>query len=183
MVATATPGLDLNLRAPDFKLKGSDDKIYSLSEVKGKHGLLVIFMCNHCPYVKAVIDQLVSDVKKLYTLGIGVVAINSNDPINYPEDSFDNMKLFARAHKMGFPYLFDETQGAAKSYGAVCTPDFFGFNKDLMLRYRGRFDNRGRIDNTESSDHELLKAMIEIASTGQCSAPQYPSIGCSIKWK
>jgi peroxiredoxin len=183
MVATATPGLDLKMRATDFNLRSVDDKLYTLKNVQGKNGLLLIFMCNHCPYVQAIINQLVDDVKKLNTLGIGVVGINANDTTSYPEDSFENMKLFAKEHKMSFPYLLDETQEIAKAYGAVCTPDFFGFNSDLMLRYRGRFDNRGRSDNPEISNHELLKAMTEIASTGKFSAPQYPSIGCSIKWK
>ena len=182
MVALETPAINKNMLAIDFNLSGIDGKKYTLETMRGKNGILVIFMCNHCPYVKAIIKKLVEDVKKLNAVGIGVIGINANDVANYPEDSFENMKLFAKEHEIIFPYVFDETQNIARSYGAICTPDFFGFNNQLLLRYRGRFDSSGKSDNP-NANRELLSAMTEVASIGDFSGVQYPSIGCSIKWR
>ncbi len=168
----------------DFNLKSVDDKNSTLKDVAGEKGLLVVFMCNHCPYVKAIIDRLVSDAKELQANGIGVVAIMSNDVTNYPEDSFENMKLFADENGFTFPYLIDETQEVAKTYGAVCTPDFFGYNAEGDLQYRGRLDevNPSKLA-TDSTKKELLEAMLQVAKTGTAPSEQTPSMGCSIKWR
>lgn len=177
-----TPKTDKGWKAKDFNLKGVDGKKHSLSELAGKNGLLVMFICNHCPFVKAIIDKLVIDVAILQKEGIGVVAINANDAASYPEDSYENMIEFAKSHRFTFPYLHDETQAVAKNYDAVCTPDFFGFSKNLELQYRGRFDESG-MKQLASSKHELLEAMREIAEKGAFTGQEKPSIGCSIKWK
>lgn len=156
--------------------------MYSLDQVRGPKGVLVMFICNHCPYVKATIARIVSDAKELQALGMGVVAIMSNDVVGYPDDSFDNMKRFAAANAISFPYLIDETQEVAKAYGAVCTPDFFAFNADLELQYRGRLDESWQLIIPDPK-RELLLACREIVATGKATAPQNSSIGCSIKWK
>jgi len=182
MVRTETPVCEFGLAAPDFALPGVDGKTYRLADVRGPNGLLVMFICNHCPYVQAVRDRIVRDVNDLKKLGIGAVAISSNDPTDYPEDSFDNMKKIAVAWKLPMPYLFDETQAVAKTYGAVCTPDFFGYNKDLQLQYRGRLD-ASRKEAAPDARRDLFDAMQQVAKSGQGPKDQIPSMGCSIKWK
>jgi peroxiredoxin len=182
-VAEHTPICDFGWKAPSFSLPGVDGKTYSLDELKGPNGTLVMFICNHCPYVKAVIDRIVPDADALKPLGINTVAICANDASTYPDDSYDNMKVFAREHGFTFPYLHDESQDVARAYDAVCTPDFFGFNKDLELQYRGRLDASGREPASPDVRRELFEAMKQIAETGQGPREQIPSIGCSIKWK
>ncbi len=183
MVRTKTPGLDLGAQAPDFALKGVDGNTYTFADINGPKGTLVMFICNHCPYVKGSIDRIVRDCKELKEAGIGAVAIMSNDTTTYPADSFENMKKFAAAHEMPFPYLIDETQEVARAYGAVCTPDFFGYNADGELQYRGRIDSGGPREPEPGARRELLEAMEQIAETGQGPKEQIPSIGCSIKWR
>jgi len=182
MVRTETPVCDFGKAPPDFALPGVDGKTYRLADVRGPRGLLVMFICNHCPYVQAVHERIVRDVKELSTLGIGAVAISANDPTDYPEDSFDNMKKIAVTWQLPMPYLFDETQQVAKSYGAVCTPDFFGYNKDLKLQYRGRLD-ASRKEAAPDARRDLFEAMRQVAETGKGPKDQIPSMGCSIKWK
>tara|TARA_Y100000588_G_C14176948_1_gene891823 strand:- start:1003 stop:1548 length:546 start_codon:yes stop_codon:yes gene_type:complete len=177
-----TPICQFGTKAISFNLKGIDEKIYNLEKIKGENGSLIMFICNHCPYVKGVVDRLVSDISYLQQKGIGCVAIMSNDVNNYPEDSFENMKKFSKDNNFTFPYLYDETQEIAKSYGAVCTPDFFGYNKNLELQYRGRLDNSG-ISGEELKDKELLNAFDQIIKSGNGPKEQTPSMGCSIKWK
>jgi peroxiredoxin len=169
--------------APDFALRGVDGKVWSRDGCRGPNGLLVMFICNHCPYVRAVIDRIARDARDLAPLGIGVVAISANDPVAYPEDSFGRMVEFARHHALPFPYLYDETQGMAHAYGAVCTPDFFGFNARLELQYRGRLDASRRDPAPAGARRELFEAMKLIAATGKGPAEQLPSVGCSIKWR
>lgn len=183
MALTRTPVCQFGLPAPHFNLPGVDGRTWSLSECAGPRGLLVMFICNHCPYVKAIQKRLVKDVSELKTLGIGSVAIMSNDPESYPEDSFENMRAMARDQAYPFPYLLDETQSVAKLYGAVCTPDFFGYNAQLELQYRGRLDDSAHDPVMDHPDRELLKAMMQIAETGQGPIEQIPSMGCSIKWR
>ena len=182
-MAEHTPICDFGWKAPSFTLPGVDGKTYRLDELKGPNGTLVAFICNHCPYVKAVIDRIVRDADALKALGVNTVAICANDATTYPDDSFDNMKRFAEAHHFTFPYLHDEGQDVARAYDAVCTPDFFGFNADLELQYRGRLDASGREPASPSVRRELFEAMKQIAETGQGPRQQIPSIGCSIKWK
>jgi peroxiredoxin len=182
-MAEETPVCDFGWKAPPFTLPGTDGKTYSLEGLRGPNGTLVMFICNHCPYVKAVIDRIVRDVKQLRPLGMSAVAISSNDTVHYPEDSFENMKRFAEAHHFGFPYLFDESQDVARAYGAACTPDFFGFNGKLELQYRGRLDASRKEAAPSGVRRDLFEAMKEIASTGRGPSEQIPSIGCSIKWK
>ena len=182
MVALQTPKTNKGWKAVDFNLPGVDGNNYSLKQIAGKNGLVVMFICNHCPFVKAIVDKLVIDANTLQKTGIGVVAINANDARNYPDDSYENMISFAKTHKFSFPYLHDETQSIAKKYDAVCTPDFFGFDKNLELQYRGRFDESG-MKQLATSKHELLEAMQEIAQKGKFSGQANPSIGCSIKWR
>ncbi|MGD9502694.1 MAG: thioredoxin family protein [Methyloceanibacter sp.] len=182
-MAEETPVCDFGWKAPAFRLPGVDGKTYSLDELKGRNGTLVMFICNHCPYVKAVIDRIVRDVNELRALGVGAVAISANDASHYPEDSFDNMKRFAAAHKFSFPYLYDESQDVARAYDAACTPDFYGFNAKLELQYRGRLDESRKEAAPEGVRRDLYEAMKEIAETGRGPAEQIPSIGCSIKWK
>lgn len=169
--------------APGFALPGIDGRVWSLADVRGERGTLVAFICNHCPYVVAIIDRLVGDAALLRAEGIGVVGINSNDPAQYPEDSFDNMKAFARTHGLDFPYLFDESQEVARAWGAVCTPDFFGLDRSGRLRYRGRLDESGRLPAAPDARRELLDAMRQVAATGRGPERQTPSMGCSIKWR
>ena len=182
-MAVSTPVCDFGWRAPDFALPGTDGRIWRLSEVAGPKGMLAMFICNHCPYVQSVIDRIVRDARDLQALGIGVVAISSNDPAAYPEDGFDAMRAEAEKHAFPFPYLFDETQEVAKAYGATCTPDFFGFDAGLGLQYRGRLDASGRNPAPPDARRELFEAMALVAETGMGPAEQVPSMGCSIKWK
>ena len=182
-MAVSTPICDFGWKAPDFALTGIDGKPYTLDDVKGPNGTLVMFICNHCPYVKAVAERLAADVKALRAEGIGAVAIMSNDPEYNTEDSPENMKLFAERHGFTFPYVFDESQAVARAYDAACTPDFYGFNADLELQYRGRLDSSGRHPAPPDAKRELLAAMTEIARTGRGPEDQTPSMGCSIKWR
>ena len=181
-MAAVTPRSDLGQPAPPFDLVGTDNKRYALDTARGKNGLLVMFICNHCPYVKAVLDKLVRDACDLAAHGIGSVAICSNDAADYPEDSFDNMAAVSERMRFPFPYLWDETQSVAKAYGAVCTPDFFGFNARLELQYRGRLDDAGRSPKP-NAPRELYQAMVEVSRTGKGPARQLASVGCSIKWR
>jgi peroxiredoxin len=182
MAATAEP-IQRGMIAPDFTLPGTDGQRWTRDAIVGPHGLLVAFICNHCPYVQAIIDRLVRDARALQEAGIGVVAISSNDVVAYAQDSFEHMRAFAQRHGFSFPYLYDESQEVARAYGAVCTPDFFGFNHDLQLEYRGRLDASGRQPAAPDAQRELLEAMKQIAVTGHGPAEQTASIGCSIKWK
>ncbi len=183
MVSLETPVCDFGQAAPDFSLPGVDGKVWTRDACKGLKGLLVMFICNHCPYVKAVRDRLVRDTRELAALGIGCVAIMSNDPAEYPEDSFDNMQKVAAEFDFPFPYLLDETQAVAKAYGAVCTPDFFGYNADLGLQYRGRLDASRKETAPADARRDLFEAMRTVAATGQGPREQIPSMGCSIKWR
>ena len=182
MVALETPVCEFGLPAIDFDLPGTDDRNWTLETCRGPNGLLVMFICNHCPYVKAVIDRLVRDTNELKEFGVNSVAIMSNDPADYPEDSFENMKAVALDNHFGFPYLIDETQEVAEKYGAVCTPDFFGYNGDLQLQYRGRLDASGVKPASPDVRRELFEGMKRVAQTGRGPAEQIPSMGCSIKW-
>jgi peroxiredoxin len=182
-MAVAQTDIALDTRAPDFRLPATDGRTYSLKDVAGEKGAVIVFICNHCPYVKAVIDRLVADARALMGEGVGFAAICSNDASSYPEDSFPKMGEFARKHAFPFPYLHDETQDVAHAYGAVCTPDFFGFDRDLKLKYRGRLDEGRATPPPPNARRELLEAMRAIAAGGPAPANQVPSIGCSIKWK
>jgi peroxiredoxin len=182
-MAVSTPAGELGATAPDFALPGVDGKTWSLASVRGKRGTVVAFICNHCPYVKAVIDRFVADAKALNEVGVGVVAIMPNDWTTHPDDSPDMMREFAATHGFSFPYLVDETQEIARAYGAVCTPDVFGFDRDLKLRYRGRIDSAGKGPAGTGTHRELLEAMRMIADSGEGPAEQFPSMGCSIKWR
>ena len=177
-----TPICDFGQAAKSFELKSTNNEIIKLNDVKGTNGTLVMFICNHCPYVKAVIKDIVEDCKNLEKLGVKAVAICSNDTINYPEDSFENMIEFAKKHQFNFPYLFDETQNVAKSYDAVCTPDFFGYNNNLELQYRGRIRELDNLKPVRAGDSDLFSAMKQIAETGKGPETQIPSAGCGIKW-
>lgn len=183
MPALETPKNNNNFKMIDFILPGVDGRMHNLAACAGARGTLVMFICNHCPYVKAVIDRLADDCRYLAGHGIGAVAIMPNDTAAYPADSLDNMKLFAAAHALPFPYLIDETQEIARVYGAVCTPDIFGFNADGLLRYRGRVDSAGPKEAGPNTVRELRTAMQQIAATGDGPAEQFPSIGCSVKWR
>lgn len=183
MVSLETPVCDFGLPALDFALPGVDGRIWTLAQCRGDKGLLVMFICNHCPYVKAVRDRLVRDTRELLDYGIKSVAIMSNDTADYPEDSFDNMKAVAAEFDFSFPYLLDETQAVAQAYGAVCTPDFFGYNADLKLQYRGRLDASRKDAAPADAHRDLFEAMKQVALTGQGPREQIPSMGCSIKWK
>ncbi len=183
MVSLQPPICDFGWKAVDFSLKGVDAKTYSLADIKGENGTLVMFICNHCPYVKAILDRLVRDVGELRDKGIGAIAVMTNDPAEYPEDSFDNMVKVARDNAFTFPYVVDQTQEVGRAYGAVCTPDFFGFNADLELQYRGRLDSSGKQPAGPDARRELFEAMCLIAETGEGPRQQIPSMGCSIKWR
>jgi peroxiredoxin len=180
---TQTPICDFGKKAVPFKLKSTEGKIISLEDLKGKNGTLIMFICNHCPYVKAITKDIVEDCNELKKLGINSIAISSNDPTNYPEDSFENMIEFAKKNEFSFPYLIDETQVIAKAYDAVCTPDFFGYNKDLELQYRGRSRELKNLIPIRDGKSDLYKAMKQIAETNHGPKDQIPSAGCSIKWK
>ena len=179
----ATPPIcDFGWKARAFELPATDGKIYALSEIRGPKGTLIAFICNHCPYVKSVIDRLVRDAKDLQAAGIGVAAICANDAVEYPDDSFANMKKFAEKHSFTFPYLHDESQAVARAYDAVCTPDFFGFNAKDELQYRGRLD-ASRTQAVPDARRDLYEAMLLVARTGKGPHEQVASMGCSIKWK
>ena len=180
-MATA-PICNFGWRAVDFDLPGTDGKRYRLADIKGPKGLLVMFICNHCPYVKAVIARIVRDCAELKGHGIGSVAISANDPTDYPEDSFDQMQRVARELRFPFPYLWDESQEVARAYDAACTPDFFGFNSKLELQYRGRLD-ASRTTAVPNARRELFEAMVQVANTAKGPTEQISSMGCSIKWK
>jgi len=182
MVELITPPVARGWKAPDFRLKGTDGKYYTLNDVKGPKGLLVMFICNHCPFVQAIADKIAIEAKALAVLGIGSIAVMPNDVENYPEDSFDNMIRFKKMHGFIFPYVIDATQEVAKAYGAVCTPDFFGLDAALTLQYRGRLDSSG-MQRLQGGKRELFEAMKQVAEEGRAPAMQNPSIGCSIKWK
>ena len=183
MALLTSPVCEFGQKALDFTLPGVDDRTWSLQQCMGQKGLLIMFICNHCPYVKAVQDRIVRDTRELKQLGIESVAIMSNDATEYPEDSFDNMKLLAQKLEFTFPYLFDETQQIAKQYNAVCTPDFFGYNSDFELQYRGRLDASRKEAAPEDTRRDLFEAMKLISETGRGPQQQIPSMGCSIKWK
>lgn len=181
MVSLQTPICDFGWRAPDFDLLGVDGKRYTLADVRGERGLLVMFICNHCPYVKAIRPRLVRDLTELKAIGINAIGIMSNDPTDYPEDGFEHMKAVAQEFGFPFPYVIDPTQEVAKAYGAICTPDFFGFNSRLELQYRGRFDESHK-ETAPDTTRDLFEAMKLVAETGNGPQEQIPSIGCSIKW-
>lgn len=183
MVALNPPICDFGRAAPNFDLPGTDGLHHTLASCRGAKGLLVIFMCNHCPFVKAVIDRIVRDTRELAEHGIGSVAIMSNDVTVYPEDDPKIMRQWAQEMNFPFPYLYDETQSVAHAFGAVCTPDYFGYNADLKLQYRGRLDASGRNPAALDAPRELFAAMLAIAQSGNGPALQMPAIGCSIKWK
>lgn len=183
MVSLQTPVCEFGEKAIDFNLPGVDQQQWTLDKCKGQRGLLVIFMSNHCPYVKAIRNKLVRDTRELITLGINSVAIMPNDTVSYPEDSFENMLKVSNEFSFPFPYLLDETQEVAKAYGAVCTPDFFGYNANLELQYRGRLDAAGPKSDDDTQTRELFEAMKLVAETGNGPLDQVPSMGCSIKWR
>lgn len=183
MALMKTPVCDFDQQAVDFNLPGIDGRRWTLADCRGEPATLVMFICNHCPYVKAIRERLVSDMRVLQQHGVGVVAIMPNDPTDYPEDSFDNMRKVAQQWGFSFPYLLDETQEVARGYGAVCTPDFFGYNADLKLQYRGRLDSSGMQPAAPDARRELVEAMQLVARTGRGPDLQTPSMGCSIKWR
>jgi len=177
-----TPICDFGKNAKNFQLNSTDNKIVSLNDVKGQNGTLIMFICNHCPYVKAVIEDIVEDCAKLKNFGVNSVAISSNDTTTHPEDSFDNMIIFSKNYKFNFPYLFDETQQTAKNYDAICTPDFFGYNSNLELEYRGRIRELKNLKPVRNGDSDLYNAMKQISKSGKGPYQQISSLGCSIKW-
>ena len=181
-MASVPPVCDFGWKAADFRLPSTDGRQVELADVRGPSGTLVVFICNHCPYVTGAIARIVRDAGELAPLGVGTVAISANDAAQYPEDGFAAMKDFAERHRLPFPYLYDESQAVARAYGAVCTPDFFGFNSKLELQYRGRLDT-GRKDEIPGARRDLFEAMSRIAETGQGPSDQVASMGCSIKWK
>jgi peroxiredoxin len=178
-----TPVCDFGRPAVDFSLPGTDGRVWTLGQCRGEKGLLVMFICNHCPYVQAVLDRIVRDARELLDHGVRSVAIMSNDPTDYPEDGFDNMRRVAEQHRFPFPYLWDETQAVARAYGAVCTPDFFGYDAGLGLQYRGRLDASRKEAAPPDARRELFEAMRQVAGTGRGPREQVPSMGCSIKWR
>ncbi|MDO5612217.1 MAG: thioredoxin family protein [Paracoccus sp. (in: a-proteobacteria)] len=182
-MAVSPPVCDFGAPLPDFALPGTDGRSYSLADVRGARGTLVMFICNHCPYVQAVMDRIVRDARDLMAAGVGVVAISSNDVASYPQDGPEQMQAEARRHGFPFPYLYDENQDVARAFGAECTPDFFGYNAEGALQYRGRLDASGRTAGAPDARRDLFQAMMQIAETGQGPQDQVPSMGCSIKWK
>ncbi len=182
MVLTKTPICNFGEKPHDYELKGIDGKHYKLKDCVGEKGTVIMFICNHCPYVKAIIEDLVKDTNDLINFGIKAVAIMSNDTKNYPEDSFENMKLFSKKYNFSFPYLIDETQEIAKKYGAVCTPDFFGYNRKLELQYRGRIRELKELKPVREGESDLKRAMQIISETQKGPKEQIPSMGCNIKW-
>ena len=182
-MAATPPVCDFGWPAPDFDLPATDGRRYTLQDFRGANGTLIMFICNHCPYVLAVLDRILRDARDLQALGVGVAAICSNDAEAYPADSFAAMAEMAQRHGFPFPYLHDETQAVARAYDAACTPDFFGFNAELTLQYRGRLDASRREAGPTDLRRDLFEAMKQVAQTGQGPADQIPSMGCSIKWK
>jgi len=182
-MAHVTPICDFGWKPPAFELSGTDGKMWNLEDIRGANGTLVMFICNHCPYVKSIIDRIVDDAGVLQDAGVGVAAICANDANVYPDDSFEHMKSFSSQNGFTFPYLHDESQTVARAWDAVCTPDFFGFNADLELQYRGRLDESGKQPAPPDVKRELLEALKQIAKTGRGPQEQTPSMGCSIKWK
>jgi len=182
MSLTKTPICNFGEKAKNFDLLSTENEKISLKDISGKNATLIMFICNHCPYVKAVIKDIVKDVQELESLGVKTVAIMSNDVKNYPDDSFENMIGFSKIHNFSFPYIIDETQNIAKLYGAVCTPDFFGYNMNLELQYRGRFRELKNLKPVVNGDSDLKIAMKLIAKTGRGPENQIPSMGCNIKW-
>jgi peroxiredoxin len=182
MSLTKSPLCEFGKKADTFRLKSTDNTLISLENIRGKNGLLIMFICNHCPYVIATIDEIVETSKQLQKYKINSLAIMSNDTNSYPEDSFDNMILFAKKYNFSFPYVIDEDQSIANIYDAVCTPDFFGYNNNLELQYRGRIREFNNLKAVTGSENELLKNMIDIGKTGKGPLKQSPSMGCSIKW-
>jgi peroxiredoxin len=182
MSLTETPICNFGEKAKNFNLSSTENQKITIEDVKGENGTLIMFICNHCPYVKAVIKDIVGDARFLEDLGVKTAAIMSNDVKNYPDDSFENMISFSKIHKFSFPYLIDETQDVAKMYGAVCTPDFFGYNKNLELQYRGRIKELKNLKPVVSGDSDLRKAMTLVAKTGKGPTNQISSMGCNIKW-
>ena len=183
MALEKTPLCNFGEQPKDFNLKGIDENKYSLKDVVGANGTLIMFICNHCPYVKAISKEIGETAAELKKYQINVVAIMSNDTLNYPDDSFDNMKIFAKQNNFMFPYLIDESQEVAKNFGAVCTPDFFGYNSRNELQYRGRLRQLKDLKPAINSKNELLEAMIEVSKSGRGPKEQFPSMGCNIKWK
>ncbi len=182
-MAVSPPVCDFGAMMPDFALPDPDGRMHLLDEIAGARGTLVMFICNHCPYVQAIADRIRRDAADLQKHGIGVVAISANDIAEYPQDAPAQMKIEAARHGFTFPYLYDETQTVARAYGAECTPDFFGYNANGELQYRGRLDASGRSAGAADARRELYEAMVQIAETGQGPREQIPSMGCSIKWK
>lgn len=182
-MATTAPVCDFGWTAPGFRLPATDGRSLSFAEVAGPKGTLIMFLCNHCPYVQAILDRILRDAAALQALGIGVAAISSNDAAAYPQDGFAAMVAVAETHRFPFPYLYDETQEVARAYGAACTPDFFGFNAEGALQYRGRLDASGRQPAPEGARRELYEAMRQVAETGRGPEAQVAAMGCSIKWK
>lgn len=183
MVAKTTPLCDYGRPAPGFDLRGVDGQRHTLASARGPNGLLVMFICNHCPYVRAVLDRIIRDTTELAGHGVGSIAIMSNDPTEYREDSWDNMVRIARERAFPFPYVLDESQAVARAYGAVCTPDFFGYNAALELQYRGRLDASGSRPAAPDARRDLYLAMLQVATTGAGPTEQVASMGCSIKWR
>ena len=181
MPALSTPVCEFGWKAQNFSLQSTRNEIIELNKARGQNGTLIMFICNHCPYVVSALDEIIYEAKELIKNDIAVIAISSNDVSTHPEDSFENMKALSAHKKLPFPYLYDETQEVAKTYDAACTPDFFGFNSELRLQYRGRLNNKR--ENPNEIRRELYSAMIEIAKSGKGPREQIPSMGCSIKWK
>ncbi len=183
MVELSTPLCDFGKKPHDFNLLGVDGSYWTLEKCMGKNGLLVMFICNHCPYVLAIVEKLVVETDVLAMKGMNTVAIMPNDTVSYPDDSYENMQKISKKYGFGFPYLYDESQKTTQSYGAICTPDFFGYNSDNELQYRGRFDDRGPKKNNNPNQSDLFRAMFSVARTKKGPTIQQPSIGCSIKWR
>jgi len=183
MVRMTTPPVQTGQTLPDFELTGTDGETWSVAKAMGPKGLVVMFICNHCPYVKSIQERLVEDCRALQDMGVNCLAIMSNDPQEYPEDSFENMKKVAEEKGYPFPYLWDEDQSVAKAWGAVCTPDFFGLDRHGQVHYRGRLDAAGKDSDAAGLRRDLVEAMRELVETGAIRSQQWPSMGCSIKWK
>ncbi len=183
MALVSPPVCDFDWPAPGFRLPATDGRVLSLEDVRGPNGTLVMFICNHCPYVLNALDRILSDAHALLAEGVGVVAISSNDAETYPQDSFPRMQEMAEMRGFPFPYLYDESQNVARAYDAQCTPDFFGFNAEMGLQYRGRLDDVRGVGPADGARRELLEAMRQVAETGRGPQEQVPSMGCSIKWR